>query len=407
MWFSDQSIQLPLRNSSSDGSSVDDGSEKASVRFVDLVRSDCAELCGRFVPPWFAWNGHLQTVLASYAKDILSNITIDYRRELVDLPDGGSIALDWAQTDDATGSTPTLVMLHGLTGGSHEAYVRSLARSLLDSGIPYRVVVMNARGCGGSKLTTPRMFTGGNTEDIRFITQYIRQQLPEAPLYAVGFSLGSNILTKFLGQEGESSPFVAAASVGNPNDFLYGSRFIEDGFLGRHVYTRVMGASLVRLFMTHIDMVSKNTAVDVEEVKRAQTIRQFDDAATRKAFGFATVDEYYRDASSSHYIMKVKTPLLMLQASDDPISAKDVWPVDEAGVNPYVIFAGTRYGGHLGWIQGNPITGFTQWSGKALAEYFVAMTKIDFSSASQTSVVDSEKADSALGTPVPEVQTST
>lgn len=49
-------------------------------------------------------------------------------REFVDTPDGGCVALDWAPTKEGLedDETPTLVVLHGLTGGSHESYIRCL-----------------------------------------------------------------------------------------------------------------------------------------------------------------------------------------------------------------------------------------------------------------------------------------
>lgn len=44
------------------------------------------------------------------------------------MPDGGQVSIDWAPTlaEKPLDNTPTLVLLHGLTGGSHESYIRGL-----------------------------------------------------------------------------------------------------------------------------------------------------------------------------------------------------------------------------------------------------------------------------------------
>lgn len=56
-------------------------------------------------------------------------------REFVDTPDGGCVALDWAPTKEGleNDATPTLVVLHGLTGGSHESYIRCLLEVVINA----------------------------------------------------------------------------------------------------------------------------------------------------------------------------------------------------------------------------------------------------------------------------------
>lgn len=118
-------------------------------------------------------------------------------------------------------------------------------------------------------------------------------------------------------------------------------------------------------------MLSKNENLSVDEVMNSATIRQFDDACTRKIFGYTTVNNYYRDASSCRWIEHVRTPLLCMNALDDPISPAESIPYDEIKINPYVILATTDYGGHIGWFENfrHP----TRWIVKPLAEFIVAM----------------------------------
>lgn len=121
----------------------------------------------------------------------------------------------------------------------------------------------------------------------------------------------------------------------------------------------------------HAPILSKHPAVDVEKVQTAQTIREFDDLVTRPMGDYDTVNDYYRDASSSVVIKKVRVPLLCFNAIDDPISPAESIPYDEIKINPNVVLATTQHGGHLGWFEG--IWSPTRWVVKPLAEFIVAM----------------------------------
>lgn len=142
-------------------------------------------------------------------------------RELLSTPDGGIVSIDWAPSfkEMPADDTPTLVLLHGLTGGSHESYIRALVETMTkDHG--YRCVVFNARACADTELTTAQLYCGSWTDDLRMVVKHVRKILPEAKLMSVGFSLGSNILMNYMGEEGDRCEFLGAMSVGNPFDLL-------------------------------------------------------------------------------------------------------------------------------------------------------------------------------------------
>lgn len=118
-------------------------------------------------------------------------------------------------------------------------------------------------------------------------------------------------------------------------------------------------------------MLSKHPNLNVEEIMRSRTIREFDDACTRRVFNYTTVNNYYRDASSSRFIEHVRIPLLCFNALDDPIAVAEGIPYDEIKINPNVILATTDYGGHIGWFEN--VWRPTRWIVKPLAEFIVAM----------------------------------
>lgn len=141
--------------------------------------------------------------------------------ELLSTPDGGTVSIDWAPSFETmpVDETPTLVLLHGLTGGSHESYIRSLIETVTRD-YRYRCVVFNARACANTELTSAQLYSAAWTEDLRVAVKHIRKTLPEAKLMSIGFSFGSNILMNYMGEEGDQCEFVGAVSVGNPFDIL-------------------------------------------------------------------------------------------------------------------------------------------------------------------------------------------
>ncbi|KAI8376086.1 Alpha/Beta hydrolase protein [Radiomyces spectabilis] len=358
---------------------VKHNAESKSVSLLDYLAERCPSLVGhsaQFHPSPYLFNGHLQTMYAAMYKDTATADKIVYERELLRMANGGQVSLDWTLPASGapafTDSTPTLVILHGLTGGSHEAYIRGLLEVVTRPPFNYRGVVMNARGCCNTDILTPQLFNGAWTDDLRECLAHLQKKLaPGTPLIGIGYSLGSNILVKYLGEEGDKTPFKAAISVANPFDFLVSSNALERGFLSKHVYTRAMANNLKRLFEVNKEMMAQRQDISYDQVMAAQSIREFDDACTRKVFGYTTVNNYYREASSSQFIEHVKVPLLCLNAMDDPIATPECIPWDEIKINPYVVLATTEHGGHLGWFEHfyHP----SRWVDKPLAEFIVAM----------------------------------
>ncbi|ORZ25429.1 Alpha/Beta hydrolase protein [Absidia repens] len=373
------------------------------VSLLEFIQQKCPHLYGPeafFQQTPYLFNGHLQTGYASIYKGTPSMDDITYQRKYLRMKDGGQVALDWfpglpntASTDNQDDNlidTPTLVCLHGLTGGSHESYIRGILETVTAAPFNYQSVVINSRGCGKSEVKTPQLYCGAHTEDTRVAIQHIRNQLkPGTPLIAVGFSMGANILVNYLGEEEDRTPLTAAISVANPFDFSWCINNLEKGIFSQKVYSTTMATSLKNLFTTHREMLAKNENVNEEEVMSAITIRQFDDACTRKMFGYASVDDYYFDASSSRRIENVKIPLLCLNALDDPISHHEALPIQQVQSNSNVVLALTPHGGHIGWFE--YIQQPSRWMNKPLTEFITAV----FQAHDQRPLISSSTAPSA------------
>ena len=86
-----------------------------------------------------------------------------------------------------------LVTLHGLSGGSHEIYLRHVLHPLIADG-NWEACVINSRGCAQTKISTGVLYNARATWDIRQAIKWLRKTYPNRPLFGIGFSLGANIL---------------------------------------------------------------------------------------------------------------------------------------------------------------------------------------------------------------------
>ncbi|KAG9128265.1 hypothetical protein FRC07_001906 [Ceratobasidium sp. 392] len=320
----------------------------------DLVRT-LPSLAGpnaAFEPVWWLPSGDFQTIFCSAGN--FENIDqIRYERKLIRVPDNGTLALDFSAAPNVTETSPIAVILHGLTGGSHEHYIRALLTDLTSSAVGFRAVVVNARGCAGAPVTSPQLYHGGTTDDLRCALLYIRTRFPSAPLVGVGFSVGANMLAKYLGEEGSDSALCAGVCLANVWDFAAGIEHMEQGgFMQRYVYNNVLGSAQQALYRSAAyalgDVVERWNLTEVFKVPFCG-MRWIDDRVASQMAGCKDAKEYYERNSSSGFLGGVRVPLLGLNACDDPIAAKTI-PYRAACENAHFVLATTEGGGHLGWF---------------------------------------------------------
>ncbi|WAQ84408.1 hypothetical protein PtA15_4A861 [Puccinia triticina] len=297
-----------------------------------------------------------QTIYSAFG-DFTRTDQVEYERRTIRVPDGGQIALDFtppARFADPDDPTPTLVVLHGLTGGSHESYVRAVVAPLTQKH-GWRAVVANFRGCAGSQLTSQKLYNAGATEDIRLVVGYLSASLsPLTRFHGVGFSLGANVLAKYLGEEGERALLRSAVVVGNPWDLYAGHCFLESSFLGR-IYSRALASNLRAVMVRHLKLFQGRTsAIDVDALfaNPGQSLYEFDSIVTRALGRFSSTEAYYKTQSSTLVVEAVRVPLLAINALDDPIVTPDAVPVESVLENPYLAVLVSKHGGHLGWFEG-------------------------------------------------------
>ncbi|CAF2455718.1 unnamed protein product [Rotaria sp. Silwood2] len=299
--------------------------------------------------PWI-FNGHLMTIFGVLLRSLPQ---ISFERILLTVDNtGGTIAMDWHTRPYYR--QPILLILHGLTGGSHDGYVRWMILSA-SSKLDLCCVVAHARGCGQSKLTSPQSFCAANTNDLRASIKYIRSIVgEETPIFAVGYSLGASILTKFLGEESNQCSLQGAIVCCASFDMHLSTNNLEQWFNIR-MYNRRLTSNLIRYLRQHEEHFSNSNSkfdLNLNHAYQSKTIRDFDKHVIVPIYGFRDVEHYYTEASPNKWLKYIRIPTLVLSAIDDPICPVDGLPNDDILQNSYIIAIKTLQGGHVSYLQG-------------------------------------------------------
>ena len=312
-------------------------------------------------PPWWLPGRHLQTIGGRLFR---RHGGIRYHRDRIPTPDGDFLDLDFADLGDirwhqSADDDPLVLVLHGLEGFSRRGYTSEMYRALARRGI--RSVGLNFRSCSGEMNRLPRMYHSGETEDLATVLDLLRNRFPDARLGVVGFSLGGNVLLKYLGERGNGArDFVdAGVAISVPYNLAAGARALEVG-MGRFytfIFLRMLRAKLVAKRQLIQDVI------DVDAALRARTFWEFDDAVTAPLHGFKDATDYYHRSSSKRFLAEVRVPTHLIHAEDDPFLPPDEIPRVAAAENPYLTTQITAGGGHVGFI-----TGSGPWSPRFWAE---------------------------------------
>ncbi len=296
-------------------------------------------------PAWCK-NRHVQTIWGKYG---VRRAPIAWRLERFTLPDDDYVQLAWAPEPQQVKGV--VALFHGLEGSKDSHYIQDAVAAFTKT--DYQMVLMHFRGCHGEPNGTHRAYHSGETSDALAFAKTLQTRYPDIPLFAVGFSLGGNMLMKLAGETGTECPFVSCVSVSAPLRLDQCAEAIQQGFA--KVYEakllRSMQANL-RAKMATMDYRGK-VRVSAATVKNLDTFTKFDENVTAPLHGFAGADDYYHKCSGLQFLKSIQKPTLILHALDDPFMNQKVVPKAQE-LSPKVAYELSRRGGHVGFLTGAP-----------------------------------------------------
>ena len=145
-----------------------------------------------FKPAFGLKNKHLQTLYSSFFK---KDLKLNFEIETFELDDGDFVDCYWY---NKIKGKDIVVLFHGLAGSYKSPYIQGTMKALSENG--FASVLMHFRGCSGRENKLPRAYHSGDTADALAYLKSIKQKYPNSKIFALGYSLGGNMLLKLLGE---------------------------------------------------------------------------------------------------------------------------------------------------------------------------------------------------------------
>jgi hypothetical protein len=297
--------------------------------------------------PWWLPGGNAQTIWPALFGRSFAVCAPQFSRERWTTPDGDFIDVDHLVGKEPAVGSPRLVLFHGLEGSSGSHYAQAFADQAARMG--WAFCVPHFRGCSGELNLAPRAYHSGDHEEIHWVLARLREQEPMRPMLAVGVSLGGNALLRWAQEMGRSSNqwVSAVAAVSAPVDLGAAGRAIDRGF-NRLVYARMFLRTMVR--KAEAKWQQFPGLFDLDSVRRARTLHEFDDLFTAPLHGFKSVDDYWSRAAAKPRLTDIALPALVLNARNDPFVPAGSLP-GQADVGRWVTLAQPAHGGHVGFPE--------------------------------------------------------
>ena len=242
---------------------------------------------------------------------------------------------------------PVLVLVHGLEGSSASNYMLGIAEKAGQRG--FHVIRLNQRNCGGTELLTPTLYNSGMSSDYRSVFEELSSGDSFSRIFFAGYSMGGNLVTKMAGEFGDDVPKALRGVAAVCPSINLGACADELERRNNYFYQRHFVAGLMSRYARKVELFPQKYSPD--GFGRIRTVRQFDDAITAPHFGYRDAQEYYEAAGAKRVIDKIRVPMLLITAQDDPFVPFEATRASGVEKNPAISFKAPEYGGHCGFIS--------------------------------------------------------
>lgn len=280
--------------------------------------------------------GHSNTIFPYlFRKDI----DLSYKRIRLTTFDQDFIDVDFIKK----GSNHLVILCHGLEGSSQSQYIKHTASLIYAHG--YDVACLNYRSCSGEMNKTATMYHSGFTADLHLLISSYSSEYDEISL--VGFSLGGNMILKYLGDHVYTinTKIISAVSISAPCDLSNSSKIIGKWY-NKHYEIRFLTTLMEKMKIKERQFPE---LIKVNDLQKAKSLVLFDEYFTAPLHGFTGAEDYYDKCNSLQFLHKINIPTLLINALDDPFLSPSCYPFDIAKRSKYLFFKAPKFGGHVGF----------------------------------------------------------
>ncbi|MGM0931904.1 MAG: YheT family hydrolase [Bacteroidota bacterium] len=295
-----------------------------------------------YTAPRIFRNAHFSTIYASSLRKVAFSTT---QRDRIELEDRDFLDLDRSFSSEGK-SEKLVILLHGLAGNAQRPYMKAMARIFSKNG--WDTAAMNFRSCSGEMNRLYRSYNAGATEDLEAVINHILAENRYSEIALVGFSLGGNLMLKYLGETSEiPSEIKSAVAISTPCDL--GASLEELSQTRNIIYSKRFVRNLKKeLFQRHLAFPEK---ISKEEIAGCKSLRDIDELYTSRAHGYKNAADYYKKCSSLQFLPNIQIPTLLINAENDSFLSATSYPVEIAKNSKDLHLEIPAHGGHVGFIQ--------------------------------------------------------
>ncbi|MGO3181549.1 MAG: YheT family hydrolase [Aequorivita sp.] len=278
-------------------------------------------------------NGHISTIYSGIIRKMEAPA---YQRKRLTLSDGDFLLIDYILQDPKK----VIILCHGLEGNSRKNYNNACANFFIEKG--YSVFAWNNRSCGGEMNLLPKLYHHASIGDLEAVIDHVVAEGFDE-IFLVGFSMGGDQILNYLGRKKSPEKVKAAVAISAPFQLKSSAEKIQGGiskiYLSRFI--RKIRAKIQYKEQQFPDLISEETS---------KHMKSFEDVVDRFIVpvhgDYDGIQDYYKKASPGYSIDGIKTPVLVINAWDDPILGKEDHPVELAKQHNYLFLETPHHGGH-------------------------------------------------------------
>lgn len=299
-----------------------------------------------FRSPWWMMGGNLQTQLP---------ILLRWQYplgELLSISTRDNDQLSASFYSSSVQSKKLIIISHGLEGSNKQHYILGIIDYLQKNnlaGEKVDLLAWNLRGCGSPENKTHKLYFAGCINDLDDVVRWAEQKGYEE-IFLLGYSLGGNIVLRWLGEQGVNaiSRKIKAVCTASSTTDLFSTVTKLD---------RISNILYRLFFVTNMKCRLKKKAkkfpgeIDLSDLGRVNSFQTYDQYCSAPLNSFANTDALYLASSANHVLANICVPCLMVQAKNDPFLAENSFPEAIAEQNPMLTLEICKTGGHVGFLS--------------------------------------------------------